>query len=73
MWERIFSEQETKIAKLKTFTGRALFGIENTITQRLIQTIKIPSCSLSDWDNDILMEKVFSYGELLVTLISASF
>ena len=38
-----------------------LFGIDNTMTQRLIQTINIPSCSLSDWDNDVLMEKVFSY------------
>jgi hypothetical protein len=32
VWEKIFSEQGTKIAKLKTFTGRVLFGIENTIT-----------------------------------------
>ena len=61
VWEKIFSEQGTKIAKLKTFTGRVLFGIENTITQRLIQATKIPSCSLSDWDSDVLMEKVFSY------------
>ena len=61
VWEKIFSEQGTKIAKLKTFTGRVLFGIESTITQRLIQTIKIPSCSLNDWNNDVLMEKIFSY------------
>ena len=61
VWEKIFSEQGTKIAKLRTFTGRVLFGIESTITQRLIQAIKIPSCSLSDWNNDVLMEKVFSY------------
>ena len=27
----------------------------------MIQAIKIPSCSLSDWNNDVLMEKVFSY------------
>ncbi|PKY33820.1 hypothetical protein RhiirB3_453052, partial [Rhizophagus irregularis] len=38
-----------------------LFGIENTITQRLIQTLKILSCSLSDWNNDVLMEEVYSY------------
>ena len=61
VWERIFSEQGTKIAKLKIFTGRVLFGIENTIAQRLIQAIKIPSCSLSDWSNSELVEKVFSY------------
>ena len=61
VWERIFNKHETKIAKLKIFTRRVLFGIDNTMTQRLIQTIKIPSCSLSDWDNDVLMEKVFSY------------
>ncbi|CAB5193747.1 unnamed protein product [Rhizophagus irregularis] len=36
VWERFFSEQRTKIAKLKIFTGRVLFGIENTIVQQFI-------------------------------------
>lgn len=61
VWERIFHEQGTKIAKLMILTGKVLFGIENTITQRLIQAIEIPSCLLSDWNNDVLTEKVFSY------------
>ena len=61
VWERIFSELGTKIAKMMTFTGRTLFGIENAMTQRLIHTIEIPSCSLDDWNNNTLMEKIFSY------------
>jgi len=38
-----------------------LFGINNTLTQQLIDAIKIPSCSLNDWNNDVLIEEIFSY------------
>ncbi len=61
VWKEIFHEQGTKIAKLMAFTGRMLFGINNTLTQQLIDAIKIPSCSLNDWNNDVLIEEIFSY------------
>ncbi len=61
VWKEIFREQGTKIAKLMAFTGRMLFGINNTLTQQLIDAIKIPSCSLNDWNNDVLIEEIFSY------------
>ena len=76
VWEKIFSEQGTKIAKLRTLTGRVLFGINSIITQRLIQAIKIPSCSLNDWIMMCLWKKFFltiSSGELSVMLIGAGF
>jgi len=43
------------------FTERMLFGINNTLTQQLIDAIKIPSCLLNDWNNDVLIEEIFSY------------
>ena len=48
------------------FTGRMLFGINNTLTQQLIDAIKIPSCSLNDWNNDILIEEIFLSDKLIV-------
>jgi hypothetical protein len=61
VWEKVFSEQvkSAKLIELMKLTGRTLYGIENNLSQELIHAA--PSCSLNEWDDDVLLEEIFSY------------
>ncbi|CAG8737920.1 22526_t:CDS:2, partial [Gigaspora rosea] len=46
---------------LQQYNGKKLFGLEEPYTQNLIQSIKIPTCSLDKWKNNQIMECVYNY------------
>ncbi|CAG8502637.1 8447_t:CDS:1 [Gigaspora rosea] len=46
---------------LQQYNGKELFGLEETYTQNLIRSIKVPTCSLDKWNNNQIMECVYNY------------
>ncbi|RIB20242.1 hypothetical protein C2G38_2304623 [Gigaspora rosea] len=50
-----------QVGYLKQFRGYQLFGLDNQYVQNLIQSIHVPTCSLSDWTNEHLMTLVYKH------------
>ncbi len=45
----------------KKFDSVTLFGLNNPITQKILDKCCIPTCKLCDWTNYMLMESLFKY------------
>ncbi|RHZ55139.1 hypothetical protein Glove_420g6 [Diversispora epigaea] len=50
-----------KVGILQQYNGKLLFGLEEPHTQSLIKILRIPSCTLNDWNNYDVMELIFAY------------
>jgi hypothetical protein len=50
-----------KIGILTKFKGSTLFGLEHNKIKLVIDREKIPYCTIDDWDNEEIMNKVFNY------------
>ncbi|CAG8710694.1 28439_t:CDS:2, partial [Dentiscutata erythropus] len=51
----------SQISCLKQFTDYQLFGLDHQYVQKLIREIQIPTCTLSNWNNDDLMTSIYKY------------
>ena len=38
-----------------------LFGIEHNLTQILVYNLQIPSCTLADWNNEVVLYQIYHY------------
>ncbi|CAG8587159.1 3641_t:CDS:2, partial [Diversispora eburnea] len=50
-----------KVGILQQYNGKLLFGLEEPQTQHFIQILRIPSCTLNNWNDGDLMESIFAY------------
>lgn len=49
------------IGRLSNYSGKKLFGLENSYTQICIQQAQIPSCTVSDWTLEGVLENLYKY------------
>ena len=49
------------IGRLSNYSGKNIFGLENPYTQTCIQQAQIPSCTVSDWILEGVLENLYKY------------
>ncbi|CAB4401609.1 unnamed protein product [Rhizophagus irregularis] len=49
------------IGRLSNYSGKNLFGLENSYTQICIQQAQIPSCTVLDWIFEDVLESLYKY------------
>jgi hypothetical protein len=49
------------INRILNYSGKTLFGLENSYTQTCIQQAQIPSCTVLDWTFEGILEKLYKY------------
>jgi len=49
------------IGRLSNYSGKNIFGLENSYTQICIQQAQIPSCMVSDWTLEGILEELYKY------------
>lgn len=57
---------------IQQYNGTQLFGLDNSIIQRLIQKHQVPTCKLKNWQDQSIMEPVFNYYLKKRTLASVN-
>ncbi|GES91499.1 hypothetical protein GLOIN_2v1884984 [Rhizophagus clarus] len=50
-----------KIEVLRNWDGRNLFGINHKKTQNLINILQTPSCTVNEWNNEIMMTQLYKH------------
>ncbi|RHZ68668.1 hypothetical protein Glove_294g62 [Diversispora epigaea] len=50
-----------KVGILQQYNGKLFFGLEEPQIQYFIQILRIPSCTLNDWNDGDLMKSIFVY------------
>ena len=50
-----------QINRLSNYSGKELFGLENSYTQICIQQVRIPSCTVLDWAFEGILENLYKY------------
>ena len=60
-----------KTGQIKKFTGTQLFGLDNPITKKLIQQHRIPKCTVNDWNNESILNRLFDYHVKRRTIANA--
>jgi hypothetical protein len=55
------SETWKNVGLYKKYRGTQLFGLEHPMTQKAIDAQQIPTCSPTFWNNEALMNNLFSY------------
>ncbi|RIB18837.1 hypothetical protein C2G38_2183552 [Gigaspora rosea] len=50
-----------KTEQLRKFTGKQLFGLDNSITKNLIQQYSTTKYTPNDWDNEDILKQLFNY------------
>ena len=51
----------SNIDRKPKFDANKLFGIDNKYTQILIGQLRIPSCTLEEWNDILLLQQIFEY------------
>ena len=46
---------------LQQYSGKELFGLEESYTKNLIQSLYIPNCTLDEWNDNEKMNCIFNY------------
>ena len=49
------------IGKFSNYTGKELFGLEHSYTQFCIEQVQIPSCTVSHWTSEGVLESLYEY------------
>ncbi|CAG8609867.1 6041_t:CDS:2, partial [Diversispora eburnea] len=50
-----------KIDNKPKYNANSLFGLENIYTQELIRQLKVPSCTLEEWNDESILQEIFKY------------
>ncbi|CAB4468410.1 unnamed protein product [Rhizophagus irregularis] len=55
----VWKEVWKKIEVLQNWDGKTLFGINHEKTQNLVNILRTPSCTINEWNNEIMMTQLY--------------
>jgi hypothetical protein len=47
--------------QIQKYSGTQLFGLDNLVIQKLILKYRVPTCKLTDWQDQTIMIPIFNY------------
>ncbi|CAB4408850.1 unnamed protein product [Rhizophagus irregularis] len=59
--DEVWKEVWKKIGILQNWDGKTLFGINHEKIQNLINILRTPSCTVNEWDNEIMMTQLYKH------------
>ncbi|CAB4375749.1 unnamed protein product [Rhizophagus irregularis] len=57
--DEVWKEVWKKIEVLQNWDGKTLFGINHEKTQNLVNILRTPSCTINEWNNEIMMTQLY--------------